>query len=76
MSDQPLQVVDMDTSNVVNPAEHLRGEIKGLKNTIDEIDGNIATLYVHKARTVALHAALVAGVESLYGVEGPQGEAP
>jgi hypothetical protein len=66
----------MDTSKVVNPVEHLRGEIKGLSNTIDEIDGNIATLYVQKARMVALRDALVAGVETLYGSEGPQSGTP
>jgi hypothetical protein len=69
-------MTNIDTSQVVNPAEHLRGEIKGLKNTIDEIDGNVATLYVQKARMVALHDALVAGVGQLYGSEGPQEEAP
>jgi hypothetical protein len=69
-------MTDIDTSQVVNPAEHLRGEIKGLKNTIDEIDGNVATLYVQKARISALHDALVAGVEALYGSEGPQTENP
>jgi hypothetical protein len=64
-----MQVVEMDTSKVVNPVEHLRGEIKGLGNTIDEIDGNIATLYVQKARISALRDALVAGVQALHGGE-------
>jgi hypothetical protein len=59
----------MDTSQVVNPCAHLRSEVKNLDNTIDEIDGNIATLYVQRARMVAVRDALQAGTEALYGSE-------
>ena len=64
----------MDTSNVVNPVEHLRSEIKGIGDTLAEIDGNIATMYVQRARMLVLHDALVAGFTSLHGEPPDKGQ--
>lgn len=57
----------MDTSQVVDPVAHLREEIKGIGDTLAEIDGNIATMYVQRARMLVLHDALVAGFTALHG---------
>lgn len=64
----------MDTSQVVNPIEHLRGEIKGIGDTLAEIDGNIATMYVQRARMIVLHDALVAGFRALHGESPVDGQ--
>jgi hypothetical protein len=64
----------MDTSQVVNPVEFLRNEAKVIGNSIAEIDGNIATLHVQRARMVALHDAMVAGTNALYGEPAVPGQ--
>jgi hypothetical protein len=72
MSD-PTNVADFDTSQVVNPVEHLNGELKGISNLIAEIEGQIATLVVQKARLVLMYDALRTGVEIMFGAEDPEG---
>ena len=57
----------MDASKVMNPVEFLREESKVVEDSIGEIDGTIAGLYVQRARMVALHAAMVAGTNAIYG---------
>ena len=57
----------MDTTQVMNPLEFLREETKVIGDNISDIDGTIAGLYVQRARMVALHAAMVAGTNSIYG---------
>lgn len=66
----------MDTSKVVNPVEHLRGEIQNMSNAIDELDGQIATAHVHKARMTVLRDTLKVGLTAVFGEGEPEGQLP
>lgn len=63
-----------DASKVVDPAASLRGEIKGLTDTLADMDGKLLEIIVQRKRLEVLRDCMVAGFKVTFGEDPVEGQ--